>query len=342
VYAPATADLQCPSCGLRRAIPADGARVEERDLATALADGLAAEPTVERLTISCSSCGAQSTLAAGVAADHCPFCGTAFVATALSTRSLKPHWLLPFRIALDEARTRFRAWVHSLWFAPNRLAREASAGRIDGMYVPYWTFDAATTSDYTGQRGDDHTVTENYRDAKGETQTRQRTETRWTSVQGTVKESFDDVLVVASRSLPERHADELRPWDLEKLVPYRDEFLAGFGAETYQVGLPDAYEKAKTVMAGLIREAICRDIGGDRQTIQAVQTTYASTTFKHILLPIWISSYRFGDKTFRFLVNARTGEVQGERPYSVIKIALATLAAILVFMLIAWLVNRAN
>jgi hypothetical protein len=87
--------------------------------------------------------------------------------------------------------------------------------------------------------------------------------------------------------------------------------VAGFGAETYQVRLPDAYEKAKTVMAAVIRQAIARDIGGDRQTIQSVQTTYASTTFKHVLLPIWISSYRFGDKAFRFLVNARTGEVQG-------------------------------
>jgi predicted RNA-binding Zn-ribbon protein involved in translation (DUF1610 family) len=147
---------------LRRPIPVTEARASERDLEAALAGGLAAEPTVERLTISCSSCGAQSTLAAGVAGDRCPFCGTAFVATASSTRSLKPQWLLPFRIGLEEARTRFRAWVHSLWFAPNRLAREASAGRLDGMYVPYWTFDAATTSQYTGQRGDDHTESEEY------------------------------------------------------------------------------------------------------------------------------------------------------------------------------------
>ena len=155
------------SCGSRGAIPAVEARVEELDLEKALAGGLAAEATVERLTISCASCGAQSTLAAGVSADHCPFCGTAFVATASSTRSLQPHWLLPFRIAIEEARARFRAWVHSLWFAPSRLAREASAGRIDGMYVPYWTFDAATTSRYTGERGEDYTVSESYTDGSG-------------------------------------------------------------------------------------------------------------------------------------------------------------------------------
>ena len=339
VYAPATSDLQCGSCGLRRAIPAVEARVEELDLEAALAGGLASEPTVERLTISCSSCGAQSTLAAGVAADRCPFCGTAFVATAVSTRSLKPEWLLPFRIVLEEARARFRAWVHSLWFAPNRLARDASTGRIDGMYVPYWTFDAATTSRYTGERGEDYTVSESYTDGSGRTQTRQKTETRWTPVRGTVTQGFDDVLVVASRSLPEQHADALRPWDLQALVPYRDEFLSGFGAETYQVRLPDAYQKAKTVMAGVIRNVICRDIGGDHQRIDTVETSYANTTFKHILLPIWISSYRFGDKTYRFLVNARTGEVQGERPYSWIKIALAVLATLVVVAAVVWVIN---
>jgi ribosomal protein S27E len=333
VYAPATADLQCLSCGSRTAIPAVEAHVEERDLETALAGGLAAEPTVEQLTISCPSCGAQSTLAAGDVADRCAFCGTTFVATAASTRSLKPHWLLPFRIVLEDARTRFQAWARSLWFAPNRLAKDASAGNIEGMYVPYWTFDAATVSRYTGQRGDDHTETVQTSDGKRS----QRTVTDWTSVRGTVEQDFDDVLVVASRSLPESHADALQPWDLQALVPYRDEFVSGFRAETYQVGLAEGYEKGKTVMAAAIRSAICDDIGGDHQRIDSVETAYSRTTFKHVLLPIWISSYRFGGKTFRFLVNARTGEVQGERPYSWIKVAFAVLAAAVVFFTVLWL-----
>jgi predicted RNA-binding Zn-ribbon protein involved in translation (DUF1610 family) len=332
VYAPATADLQCVSCGERVTIAVVEARVEEHDLQAALAGGLAAEATVESLTVTCPSCGAQSTLAAGVAADRCAFCGTAFVATALSTRSLKPHWLLPFRIGLEEARTRFRAWVRTLWFAPNRLAKEARAGNVEGMYVPYWTFDAETASRYSGRRGDDRTETTQSSDGKRIS----RTVTDWTSVQGTVEQDFDDVLVMASRSLPDEKADALRPWDLESLTPYRDEFVSGFRAETYQVGLPEGYEKAKGVMAASIEEAIRRDIGGDHQEISDVETTYGRTTFKHVLLPIWISSYRFGDKTFRFLVNARTGEVQGERPYSWVKIALAAIvAAIVIYTIVS-------
>jgi hypothetical protein len=333
VYAPATADLQCVSCGSRAAIAAFEARVEERDLEAALADGLAAEATVESLTIACSSCGAQSTLGAAVAADHCVFCGTAFVATAVSTRSLKPHWLLPFRIGLEEARSRFRKWVHSLSFAPNRLAKEARAGKLEGMYVPYWTFDAATVSRYTGRRGVDHTETEERNGQKTE-----KTVTNWTSVRGTVEQGFDDVLVMASRSLPQKHADALHPWDLEALVPYRDEFVTGFRAETYQIALPEGYEKAKAVMKTAIADSICKEIGGDHQEIHKLDITYSRTKFKHVLLPIWISSYRFKDKTFRFLVNARTGAVHGERPYSLIKIALTVIAATLVLVAICWFV----
>ena len=58
-------------------------------------------------------------------------------------------------------------------------------------------------------------------------------------------------------------------------------------------------------------------------------------TFKHTLLPVWISAYRYHDRTFRFLVNARTGEVQGERPYSWIKITLFVMLILAVVAIVA-------
>ena len=47
-----------------------------------------------------------------------------------------------------------------------------------------------------------------------------------------------------------------------------------------------------------------------------VDTDYSDETFKHILLPIWMAAYKYGGKSYRFMVNGQTGEVQGERPYS--------------------------
>ena len=63
------------------------------------------------------------------------------------------------------------------------------------------------------------------------------------------------------------------------------------------------------------------------------------STFKHLLLPLWISSFRYGDRVFRVLVNARTGEVQGERPWSVPKILLLILGIAAVVWLIYWWVS---
>jgi hypothetical protein len=81
-------------------------------------------------------------------------------------------------------------------------------------------------------------------------------------------------------------------------------------------------------MQALISERVKAQIGGDLQRIETLETQYENTTFKHVLMPIWISAYRYQEKPFRFLVNARTGEVQGERPYSWIKICSAILAVL--------------
>jgi hypothetical protein len=88
-------------------------------------------------------------------------------------------------------------------------------------------------------------------------------------------------------------------------------------------------------MAGVIEGDVRADIGGDEQMVQSIDTQHFDVTFKHILLPIWIAAYRFSGKIYQVVVNARTAEVQGERPYSVWKIlglVLLILGAIALFL----------
>lgn len=328
VFAPGTDCLKCPYCGAENRIApsADDVPVLELDFVATLNNLVDEAPMRDALTVKCVSCGAESEFAGDVVADHCPFCGAGIVATAESKKQIRPGALLPFAVTREQAAGAFRAWVSGLWFAPSSLAKTAERSRIDGAYIPAWTYDSNTISAYTGQRGDDYWDTETYteRDANGNTvtRTRQVRKTRWRYVSGTVFNPFDDVLVLASRSLPPKIAQRLEPWDLQNLQPYRDEYLSGFICESYQVDLRQGFEEARGIMDGYIRQSIVRDIGGDHQRISSVDTQYNDITFKHALLPVWISAYRFENRVFRFLVNARTGEVQGERPYSWIKIAL--------------------
>jgi hypothetical protein len=225
--------------------------------------------------------------------------------------------------------------VEARWFAPSDLLRFArTESRLVGMYVPYWTYDSDTTSSYTGQRGDAYYVSVPYTttvNGRTVTSMRQERRIRWTWVSGTVHDRFDDVLILASKSLPHKYAIALEPWDLKALTPYKDDYLSGFRAESYQVDLAQGFDAARNVMDGHIRAHARRDIGGDEQRIFSLDVRYDHITYKHLLLPIWISGYAYRGKTYRFLVNGRTGEVQGERPWSFWKIAflvLGVLAAI--------------
>ncbi|HOW70525.1 MAG TPA: hypothetical protein PKY77_07990 [Phycisphaerae bacterium] len=354
VFAPGTAELACPHCGTRNRIAEGTAAVEECDYAAALAELAAGEPLQETLAVKCSRCGAESTLPPNVTADKCPFCGSAIVAEAASRKLIRPRSMLPFHITREQAQDAFRQWIASLWFAPSALRRVADAESISGIYMPAWTYNSDTTSRYTGQRGDDYWETETYWDTEFYTEnlngqsvtrarqvqkTRQVRKTRWTSVRGQVGRSFVDLLVRASNSLPEQYFNALQPWDLNNLVPYKDEYLAGFVTESYQVDLPTGFEQAKEDMQEPIRQTIRADIGGDHQRISSVSTRYFNITFKHLLLPLWLSAYAYADRSHRFMVNARTGEVQGERPYSYWKIAFTVLVAIAAVATTAILMN---
>jgi len=292
----------------------------------------------ETLTVRCNGCGAETGLPADVTAALCPFCGCGIVAMAASKKAIRPQGLLPFKVTQKQAGDLFLRWVTGLWFAPDALKKQAQCSAIRGVYVPAWTYDAHAETDYTGERGDDYWDTETYTetDASGNTvtRTRQVQKTRWRPVSGHVSNSFKDLLVMATRTLPRNHLDRLEPWDLPALLPYGDEYLSGFVAESYQVNLGEGFDQAKVMMQPTIQQTISRSIGGDHQRIHSANTDYRDVTFKHLLLPVWISAYRFGDQTYRFLVNARTGEVQGERPWSGMKLAILILSILAVLAII--------
>ncbi len=334
-YAPGTTHLKCEYCGAANEIAeaAEPTVIEEIDFEKFLNENSAGAEKQEVITVKCNNCGASSTLLPNITSDSCPFCASPIVITGGTANSIiKPKYLLPFKVELKQAVEDFKKWIGSLWFAPNDLKKYAeSTDKLNGMYIPYWTYDSETHSSYSGERGTNYTTTESYDTIEnGKSVSRTRTVTRisWSYVNGSVNNNFDDVLVLASNSLPEKYTNALEPWDMENLTAYNDKFLSGFRTESYQVDVKTGFEKSKVIMDAGIRNSICSDIGGDHQRIGSVNTTYNNITFKHILLPVWLSAYRYNEKVFRFMINGRTGEVQGERPYSTIKIVLAVLAVI--------------
>ena len=146
------------------------------------------------------------------------------------------------------------------------------------------------------------------------------------------QDAHDDVLVVASQGLPRKIAQRFSTFDTSRLMPYDPRYLAGWRAEEYAVELGEAWTEAQQTIEQEQYARCGRDVPGDTHRGLQVQNQYSAETFKHVLLPLWIASYRYGDKPYRFLVNGQTGEVQGEAPISWVKVTLFVLMILLVIV----------
>lgn len=354
-FDPSQRALKCPYCGFVEEIAPTTAKVQEHDYAGALKKLSEHAETKDAGTIAgrkeevrCPGCGAQVLLEDNVQTDKCPFCAT-HLENAQRTQAqdaICPECLLPFKVSQRDAIGAFNKWISALWFAPGNLKAMANIGQLSGIYLPYWTYDSMSYTHYTGQRGDDYWETETYTETnaqgQSETKTRQVQRTRWTYVSGEVDHFFDDVLVCASKSVPGDYVVKLEPWDLKALEDFKADYLAGFKTERYVVDLAAGFGVAQVIMDKEIRRLCCRDIGGDHQQLNTVNTQHVGVTYKHILLPLWLAVYRYQEKTYRILVNARTGEVTGTRPYSAGKIAAVVAAGLLVIIGIFILISMAR
>ena len=331
-FSPGTQSLKCPFCGTENENPDSAPEVhEELDFESARAAFNNSENTVEVQVEKCAACGAEVTLEPNVTTAKCDFCGTGMVVSGRSHKAMKPQYLLPFSITKDMGKKSFRDWIAKRKFAPNALKRQARLSEpVHGIYYPHWTFDTQTNSTYTGERGTHYTETVTRRNSEGKEVTETVTKTRWTSAKGSVSNNFDDVLVAASTSLKKKLTSKLNKWEFSKMISYDDKYLKGFKAESYSIDLEEGFEEAKVEINSEIRSDIRRDIGGDEQRIHRVNTAYNAITFKYILLPIWVVVYKFKNKYYQVLINADTGEIAGERPFSAAKIIGLILAILAV------------
>jgi DNA-directed RNA polymerase subunit RPC12/RpoP len=328
--------LKCEHCGHEKQLEfAEGAKVSERDLQAALSEQSQRRAASGHFAgtheVKCRACGATVVFTGTLTSSACSYCDAPIQRENAHemTHRIPVDGVCTFRIEKSLAAQKLKAWVKSRWFAPNDFKHRGAEGRFEGVYMPYFTFDAMTFTRYTGERGDAYWVEQ----GSGQNKRRVR-KVRWSSARGAFQRFFDDICVPALKSLPHALLWRLEPWPLETIVPFTDQALAGKLAHTYEVELREGFGFAKSRIEAELTQDVRRRIGGDEQRIHLVDTNYSALTYKHVLLPVWLLAYRYGDKSYRVVVNAMTGQVSGERPWSPIKIALAVMAGLVAAVVI--------
>lgn len=332
-YDPATGKMVCPYCGREEVIVVENAKFVAQELDfNKVSDANNCDWGIKTKNVICKSCGAKTVYSAKDIANVCPYCGSNQVMEEKTENIMAPGGVIPFGISSKEASVRFKSWIGNKFFCPKLAKESAKPKAFQGMYVPYWTFDARTNSSYVGEYGKSRTV------KRGD---KTVTEMKWYHTSGMYKQSFDDVLVCGTSSQNQNLICGVEPYDTKKAVEYQPEYMAGFIAESYTIKVKDAWNTAKNKMKEVIKSGIRRKIENEHfaqdSRITSLNTSYSDVTYKYLLLPVWISSFQYKEKIYHFMINGQTGKVSGKTPLSAIKITLTAVAVIAVIALLYWL-----
>lgn len=328
-----TQSLKCPNCDTSIPIINEEKKIIEHSLTRHAMQTIKASEK-ESHTMECQGCGARIEVASTSTAVECPYCGSAYVLAQKQEDALIPDGVLPFQIDRVRVGELFRRWMKGRWMAPGELKNLYQQDKLQGIYLPYWTFDASADASYTAMGGRHRTV--RTKGADGKTVT--RTVTDWYPTSGRVRHFFDDVLIPASDKLDSGLLQSVGQFGTQQVASYAPEYLSGYSAEVYTVNLDTAHQDAKEKMRGELESLVRQDVLRRYDEVSEVRlrVDYDKETYKHVLLPLYSTAYTYKGKQYRVLINGQSGRVEGDYPKSPAKIAAIVLGVLLILGGVFW------
>lgn len=325
--------MKCPNCGNCVPIFNDTSKIVEHKLTMDAKRTIRpAEKTSS--TMECTGCGAIIEIGKDETTSICPYCGSSYVLAQKQLDAIIPDGILPFNIDSNNAKEIFRKWVKRRWLAPGKLKNLYQGNQFQSLYLPYWTFDADADADYTAMGG--KTRTEQYRDKEGKVHT--KTHTDWYHTHGHINEHFDDVLEKAVSGDVSTFLSHIEPYDMGRLVSYSPQYLSGCMSQCYNVDLDSASNHARDDMEQHLRNLASDEVLYRYDTVRdiRIRATYRNESYKHILVPVYSTSYYYEGKLYQVAINGQTGNIHGAYPKSPVKIAALIVAGILLLIAILY------
>ena len=322
-----TKQMKCPNCGNCVPILNHTSKIIEHKL-TIDAKRTLRPSEKTSTTMECTGCGATLEIGKDDTTSVCPYCGSAYVLAQKQLDAIIPDGIIPFNLDMNAAKETFHKWVKRRWLAPGKLKTLYQGNPFQSLYLPYWTFDADADADYTAMGG--RTRTEQYKDKEGNVQT--RTHTDWYHTHGHVQEHFDDILEKAVNTENAAFLSQIEPYDMGRLVSYAPEYLSGCMSQCYNVDLEKASNSARDDMEQRLRSLASDDVLSRYDSVKDVRlhSRYRNESYKHILVPVYSTSYYYEGKLYQVAINGQTGNIHGAYPKSPVKIAAIIIAILLV------------
>lgn len=266
------------------------------------------EASANMRSYSCPSCGAELMCDAATAATQCPYCGNPSIVPGQFTNTLKPDYVIPFKVDKEAAVEALKKHCRRRLFLPRTFSSGNKLQKVQGVYVPFWLFDceAAGTCRFEATRSETH--------REGDYLV---TRTQHFDVRRSGRVSFEHVPTDASARMPDNLMDAMEPFNYAELKPFSTAYLPGFVADKYDVSVDECAPRADKRCTASTEAFLRNDVHGYSTVITVDQDICISRGKVHYaLLPVWILTTRWEDKNFIFGMNGQTGRFAGNLPVS--------------------------
>ena len=254
----------------------------------------------------CQSCGGQIVTEATTAATFCPFCGNPVVMQERLAGSLKPDLVIPFKLDKEAAKAALANHLKGKVLLPKEFKTENYIEKIQGVYVPFWLFDAeadaslrfkATRVRHWSDSNYNYTKTSYYRAIR------------------TGSLAFAAVPVDGSTKMPDDLMESIEPYNLDDGADFQTAYLAGDLADKYDVLAADCEDRAnqriKTSTEQVFEETV---VGYDTVTLENSNIHLKNGQVKYALMPVWLLNTVYRGEKFTFAMNGQTGKLVGNLP----------------------------
>ena len=325
--------LYCEHCGTSKDIVSKSS--EELDFERLLSEDNAwgAETHVFR----CENCGAREVLDKREIAKTCPFCGTTNIVETDELPGIRPNAVVPFHIGKDAAAADVKQWARRRRLAPRKFRKSAKPDALKGVYMPSFSFDTSTESDYRAVLGKYY-----YRTKRVNGRVVHERYVRYFTVSGHYSMAFDDILVQAGGTIDQNSLNKLQPFDTNSSKEYTPEYLSGYTATQSAKNGLQCWEEAKDVVRSRLKAAILSGYSYDVVSSFDISTQCNNITYKYILLPVYVGHCNWRTKLYNFFVNGLNGKVTGKAPVSPLKVGGLVVLGIAVIVGLYFLFRAMN
>ncbi len=312
IYDPDKNGLYCENCGSTKTIQTN-LYAKTKFLTQ---DSMAQKKEGVDLNVKCESCGASLT-SGDIVDTKCPYCGSNQINAVNEGLEYVPDSIIPFTISKRKATGLLKIWLKKRKFAPNDLKKKANVNSLQGLYFPCWLYDYETYTRYQG------IGVREYRDSDGDTHV---TRTR---ISGDVSGKYQNQIEPASSALQEMSIEQFRDYANIQQHEYDSGYLLGFSTANLENDVVNAFTRERSQKSVEIEENIKKKLNYDRYENFVTQTNFTNVMWSYTLLPVWFAEYKYKEKSYKILVNGRTGTVIGKAPKSFWKIFFLVIGIIL-------------